>query len=120
MIAKDFAAEPFDQNHPHTVGPRLDRKFFVYTGNTTYGVQNLEYDRDTGDYWMIREPGQKAAVSRTARSIWWTAQPRPCGRRCDWGTIPNMPACAARRSPLRHAGVLHEAKRRVGPAQPPR
>ena len=33
---------------------------FVYTGNTSYGVQNLEFDRVTGDYWMIVYAGGKA------------------------------------------------------------
>jgi len=54
-----FAPLPFDQNAPHTQGPALYKKLFVYTGNTHYGVQNLEYDRDTGDLWMIVYEGQK-------------------------------------------------------------
>ncbi|MBO4378264.1 MAG: hypothetical protein J5889_04830 [Clostridia bacterium] len=54
-----FAALPFDQNTPHQTGPALYKKLFVYTGNTTYGVQNLEYDKDTGDLWMIVYPGKK-------------------------------------------------------------
>ena len=33
----------FDQNAPHTEGPELYKKLFVYTGNTQYGVQNLEF-----------------------------------------------------------------------------
>ena len=49
----------FDQNAPHTEGPELYKKLFVYTGNTQYGVQNLECDRDTGDLWMIVYQGQK-------------------------------------------------------------
>lgn len=54
-----FAFRPFDQNAPHQVGPKPCKKLFVYTGNTSYGVQNLEYDRDTGDLWMIVYPGKK-------------------------------------------------------------
>ncbi len=54
-----FAPLPFDQNAPHTVAPALAAKLFAYTGNTTYGVQNLEYDRDTGDYWLIVYEGKK-------------------------------------------------------------
>lgn len=27
-------------------------KLFAYTGNQQYGVQNLEYDKDTGDWWL--------------------------------------------------------------------
>lgn len=38
-----------DQADMHTQGPeRPDSKYFVYTGNTTYGIQNLEYDSGTG------------------------------------------------------------------------
>lgn len=58
-----FAGEHFDQNNPHEVGPELYKKMYVYTGNTTYGVQNLEYDRVTGDYWMIVYVGKKDGMS---------------------------------------------------------
>ena len=34
-------------------------RYFVYTGNTTYGVQNLEYDANTHAYYMAVYPGQK-------------------------------------------------------------
>lgn len=54
-----FQGEAFDQNHPHEIGPVYVKKLFVFTGNTTYGVQNLEYDRLTGDYWMVVYQGQK-------------------------------------------------------------
>ena len=54
-----FAGAPFDQNAPHHIGPRVYKKLYVYTGNTTYGVQNLEFDRKTGDYWMIVYEGKK-------------------------------------------------------------
>ncbi len=33
-------------------GPTADTRCFVYTGNTTYGVQSLEYDAATG-YWLM-------------------------------------------------------------------
>ena len=105
---KDFAAEPFDQNHPHTVGPRLDRKFFVYTGNTTYGVQNLEYDRDTGDYWMIVYEGKKPQfpngpvylVDGAVAPVWQTLR---------LGDDPEYAGMRGEVLALRHAGVLHEA-----------
>ena len=36
---------PLDQRSMHRYGPASpDSKYFLYTGNTTYGVQNLEYD----------------------------------------------------------------------------
>ena len=34
-------------------------KYFVYTGNTTYGVQNLLYDKQTGDWLAAVYPGKK-------------------------------------------------------------
>ena len=45
----DKYAQPLNQDNVHTSGPeKYDGKYFIYTGNTTYGVQNLEYDADTG------------------------------------------------------------------------
>ena len=42
-------AAPLDQNAMHTQGPaQPDGKYFVYTGNTRYGIQNLEYDAARG------------------------------------------------------------------------
>lgn len=39
---------PLDQRQMHRSGPsRPDEKYFVYTGNTNYGIQNLEYDAYT-------------------------------------------------------------------------
>ncbi len=44
----------------HREGPAApDGKYFVYTGNTTYGVQNLEYDRDSGRMFMAVYRGKK-------------------------------------------------------------
>ena len=38
-------AKPLNQDDMHHFGPaKPDEKYFLYTGNTTYGVQNLEYD----------------------------------------------------------------------------
>ena len=51
-----------DQAAMHKNGPeKPDRKFFVYTGNTTWGVQNLEYDAASGNYLMAVYPGKKPA-----------------------------------------------------------
>ncbi len=37
---------PLMQDNMHRSGPRFPlHKYFVFTGNTTYGIQNLEYDR---------------------------------------------------------------------------
>ena len=42
----DYAL-PLNQYALHNSGPTIaDERYFVYTGNTTYGIQNLEYDRE--------------------------------------------------------------------------
>lgn len=44
----------------HESGPdTCDEKYFVRTGNTTWGVQNMEYDVDTGDIWLAVYVGKK-------------------------------------------------------------
>ena len=58
----DWAAyeKPLSQGKMHRCGPdRPEHKFFVHTGNTTYGVQNLEYDEATGNFLMAVYKGQK-------------------------------------------------------------
>jgi len=53
-------AAPLDQAKMHTLGPeRPMHKYFVYTGNTTYGVQNLEYDPYTNAFFMAVYKGEK-------------------------------------------------------------
>lgn len=48
------------QQNMHKSGPeKPDEKLFVYTGNTTYGVQNLEYDAATGNLLMAVYKGKK-------------------------------------------------------------
>jgi hypothetical protein len=51
---------PLTESAPHTSGPEhTDGKYFAYTGNTTYGVQNLEYDEHTGNWMMAVYKGKK-------------------------------------------------------------
>ena len=46
----------------HGIGPgKPASKYFVYTGNTEYGVQNLEYDPFSRKYYMCVYPGKKTA-----------------------------------------------------------
>jgi len=52
---------PLDQNDMHKIGPEHFGKYFVYTGNTVYGVQNLEYDPYTHRYFMAVYCGKKEA-----------------------------------------------------------
>lgn len=43
----DEYAKPLNQQNMHRSGPSASEgKYFVYTGNTTWGVQNLEYDEE--------------------------------------------------------------------------
>lgn len=53
---------PLSQSHFDWTGPDKPlNKYFLYTGNTTYGIQNLEYDANTG-YWLAAVyPGKKSA-----------------------------------------------------------
>ncbi|WP_425336600.1 hypothetical protein [Streptomyces profundus] len=51
---------PLSQADPHRSGPdAVDEKYFLHTGNTTYGVQNLEYDQHTGNWLLAVYPGVK-------------------------------------------------------------
>ncbi|MCX4820334.1 hypothetical protein OG883_10525 [Streptomyces sp. NBC_01142] len=52
---------PLTEKDPHRYGPGApDGKYFVYTGNTTYGVQNLEYDGHSGNWLMAVYKGKKS------------------------------------------------------------
>jgi len=56
----DSVARPLTQSNMHESGPINPRnKYFLYTGNTTYGVQNLEYDGFTGDWFACVYNGSK-------------------------------------------------------------
>ncbi len=50
---------PLLQSAPHHSGPRADARYFLYTGNTTYGVQNLCYDPTTNYYFAAVYRGKK-------------------------------------------------------------
>ncbi len=57
----DKIARPLKQDEMHKAGfEKPLHKFFVFTGNTNYGVQNLEYDRATGALYMAVYVGKKA------------------------------------------------------------
>ncbi|GAA3242212.1 hypothetical protein [Nonomuraea helvata] len=52
--------KPLTESDPHKSGPeQTDGKYFAYTGNTTYGVQNLEWDEHTGNWMMAVYKGKK-------------------------------------------------------------
>lgn len=53
-------ARPLTQAAPHRSGPdSCENRYFLYTGNTTFGVQNLEYDEYLDAYIAAVYPGQK-------------------------------------------------------------
>ena len=78
-IAKWKAYEhPLSQDHLHRQGPRKPNgRYFVWTGNTTYGVQNLEYDAHSHTWYMAVYKGQKTtfpnyslfAIDGTSRPV---------------------------------------------------
>lgn len=45
-------ALPLKQGAPHHSGARCENRFFFYTGNTNWGIQNLEYDTYL-DAWLV-------------------------------------------------------------------
>ena len=51
--------KPLTQAAPHHSGCGCEARYFFYTGNTTYGVQNLEYDPYTRTYIAAVYPGRK-------------------------------------------------------------
>jgi hypothetical protein len=53
--------KPISQNDLHQSGPTKPRKkLYVYTGNTSYGVQNLAFDPSSGNTFMAVYAGQKS------------------------------------------------------------
>ena len=55
-------ASPLSEAAPHRNGPdAVDGKYFVRTGNTTYGVQNLAYDETLQRWFMGVYKGRKDA-----------------------------------------------------------
>src|SRR5690554_871592 len=58
----DQYARPLTEASPHRSGPaEVEGKYFVYTGNTTYGVQNIAYDADMARWFLGVYKGHKAA-----------------------------------------------------------
>lgn len=56
----DTYAAPLSQSNMHRNGPSEPTdKLFVYTGNTRYGIQNLEYDPYKQVYFMAVYTGEK-------------------------------------------------------------
>lgn len=59
----DRYARPLSEAEPHRAGPAaVDGKYFVRTGNTTYGVQTLAYDAEAGRWFMGVYQGRKPGL----------------------------------------------------------
>lgn len=59
---RDWAryASPLTEGAPHRRGPaKVHGKYFLRTGNTRYGVQNLSYDPTLQRWWLGVYPGKK-------------------------------------------------------------
>ena len=55
---------PLSQEKMHHRGPSKPYgKYFVYTGNTRWGVQNLEYDKDSNLWFLACYPGRKTTFA---------------------------------------------------------
>ena len=60
----DKYARPLSQSEPHRSGPEhAERRYFLYTGNTSFGVQNLEYDEYSRLWLVAVYPGEKEKYS---------------------------------------------------------
>ena len=55
----DTYGRPLIQAEPHHSGCPCEARYFFHTGNTTYGVQNLEYDPYTRTYLTAVYTGKK-------------------------------------------------------------
>lgn len=75
----DRYAKPLSQAAMHKSGPeKPDQKLFLYTGNTTYGVQNMEYSPKDNAYFMAVYRGAKPdfpnfdlfAADASAAPVW--------------------------------------------------
>ncbi|MEH1099062.1 hypothetical protein [Micromonospora sp. CPCC 205561] len=94
-------ARPLRQDAPHREGPaRPADKVFVRTGNTSFGVQNLEYDRSTRTWLMAAYRGTKPEFPNwTLFAVDGTVAPRP-------GVLTGQPGQpTGRMVPLAAAGL---------------
>ena len=55
----DAVAQPLTQGAPHHSGVNCEEKYHLFTGNTEWGIQNLEYDEATGDWFVAVYTGKK-------------------------------------------------------------
>ena len=52
--------QPLKQEAPHHSGPdSYEERYFLYTGNTTWGIQNIEYDANSENWFIAVYCGSK-------------------------------------------------------------
>ncbi len=80
--------QPLCQSRMHRQGPSTpDGKYFVYTGNTTYGIQNLEYDPSSRYMFAAVYRGKKAGFPNYPMYVIDMQSP------ASFGTLRGMEAC---------------------------
>lgn len=101
---------PLPESAPHTSGPSdVDGKFFVRTGNTRYGVQNLEYDERTGNWLMAVYKGAKPRFPNYSLFV------ADGSKRPETGPVTGQPVPErGELMPLLRAGLHHEASGTYG------
>lgn len=65
----DTVAKPLSQGQMHQSGAASAGKYFLYTGNTNWGVQNLEYDAYSGNWLVAVYPGKKPQFENASMFI---------------------------------------------------
>ena len=56
----DIYGKPLNQETPHHSGPQsFEERYFLYTGNTNWGIQNIEYDAYSQNWFVAVYTGKK-------------------------------------------------------------
>lgn len=94
---------PLCQDRPHRRGPRADARYFAFTGNTRWGVQNLCYDAGTRNWMMFVYRGKKPQYPNYALYLINAAKPAVKAPLAGLGGEVGLLLTQA------DAGILHEA-----------
>jgi len=100
----DAVAQPLTQGQPHHSGINCEEKYHLYTGNTDWGIQNLEYDASTGDWFVAVYKGKKTSFPNYP--LFLIDGAHAPGEEPLKGVVP---AETAKVLYLKEAGLYHEA-----------
>ncbi|MBE6633226.1 MAG: hypothetical protein E7620_02660 [Ruminococcaceae bacterium] len=118
ILAKSL---PLSAQAPHHMGPEApEETYFLFTGNTTYGIQNLEYDPHSKLWFAAVYSGKKPAYANFSMyAINGTASPTRAplaGRNGETGLLlscaevgerdPNHASVRGCRFPLGQTGIV--------------